>query len=388
MTNAVFSGVRYVGSLPAVMLLVFGAILWSPHTYAQGDGTRNVEWLVLPGESVDDVVSQLGMSVEELCSKMPKWDGEVRGFETLPVELRSDLPVRALVSYGPKSGETVRSVAERFNMPPEWLRMLNHIPEHVQELGTDSPLVVVTTVDTTNQGVDENGDRFSSRIRQPTHIGTSPWFQLKRAHTGWGTINTVLLLRKVASELALKFPGASPLVFGDISQKWGGRLAPHASHRRGNDIDITVPRVNADHQPDSTLPGQVDIGRTWELIRSLVASGSVEYVFLDYRLQKSIYEFAVAAGLSEDTLAAVFQYPKGRGHRSGIIRHARGHSNHIHVRFAHDRQNLSTVAVDELSTGDGVFSQSKERDAIPGAGRTAERRGRCLVGSTAESNAN
>jgi LysM repeat protein len=34
-----------------------------------------------------------------------------------------------------------------------------------------------------------------------------------------------------------------------------------------------------------------------------------------------------------DYLDRVFQYPYGMGHNSGIIRHARGHRNHLHLRF-------------------------------------------------------
>lgn len=390
MTRVLFLGAQYGKSLFTVGVAITTVLLWSRPAFSKSEGTRHIDWIMLPGETVEDAVSQLGLSVEQLCAANPKWDGEVRGVETLPVEVSVDVSVRTLVNYVPKPGETVHGVAKRFNVSPEWVRVLNHIPEHINELPVDVPVVVVASVDGTNQGIDENGDRFSSRIRQPTHIGTSPWFHLKRDRTGWGTVNTVLLLRQVAAEIARKFPGSQPLVFGDISQKWGGRLAPHASHRRGNDVDIAVPRTDSNEETEFhvTSPGKMDVARTWELVRSLVVTGAVEYVFLDYRLQQPLYDFASGTGLSADVLTELFQYPNGRNHRKGIIRHSPGHSNHVHVRFSHDRQNLSVVAVDELSFGDGTFAQDHKRDVVPNIGRTVERRGRCLVGATEESNSN
>ena len=38
-------------------------------------------------------------------------------------------------------------------------------------------------------------------------------------------------------------------------------------------------------------------------------------------------------GVSVDTLDELFQYPRGRGRTSGIIRHWKGHRNHFHIRF-------------------------------------------------------
>ena len=37
--------------------------------------------------------------------------------------------------------------------------------------------------------------------------------------------------------------------------------------------------------------------------------------------------------VSEGTLEALFQYPRGKGRAYGIIRHWKGHKDHFHVRF-------------------------------------------------------
>ncbi len=45
---------------------------------------------------------------------------------------------------------------------------------------------------------------------------------------------------------------------------------------------------------------------------------------------------AVALVRKREELAALFQYPHGRHNKVGIIRHAHGHADHFHVRFACD----------------------------------------------------
>ncbi|PIE16038.1 MAG: hypothetical protein CSA66_07845, partial [Proteobacteria bacterium] len=60
----------------------------------------------------------------------------------------------------------------------------------------------------------------------------------------------------------------------------------------------------------------------------------VSYMFVDYRVQKKLYDWAKnKKGVSARTLAWLFQYPRGRRAMKGIIRHEPGHLNHYHVRF-------------------------------------------------------
>ncbi len=69
------------------------------------------------------------------------------------------------------------------------------------------------------------------------------------------------------------------------------------------------------------------------MIKAFTDTDDVVYVFMDYGLQKLLYEYAKEQGVSEDTLDELFQYPRGRGRTHGIIRHWKGHVNHFHVRF-------------------------------------------------------
>jgi hypothetical protein len=65
----------------------------------------------------------------------------------------------------------------------------------------------------------------------------------------------------------------------------------------------------------------------------MLETDAVRYVFVDYGLQRLLYEYAVEAGENPGWLATVFQYPSGSRAARGVIRHWRGHGNHFHVRF-------------------------------------------------------
>ena len=56
-------------------------------------------------------------------------------------------------------------------------------------------------------------------------------------------------------------------------------------------------------------------------------------MFVDYKLQKLLYEYAESQGASEEFLDEIFQYPRGKRRMYGLIRHWKGHTNHFHVRF-------------------------------------------------------
>ena len=77
----------------------------------------------------------------------------------------------------------------------------------------------------------------------------------------------------------------------------------------------------------------LDRERTWELLRAMIETDAVGYIFLDYGLQRLLYDYAIEDGEDPAFLASVFQYPRGSRAPHGMIRHWRGHGDHFHVRF-------------------------------------------------------
>ncbi|MGB1013036.1 MAG: penicillin-insensitive murein endopeptidase, partial [Nannocystaceae bacterium] len=163
-----------------------------------------------------------------------------------------------------------------------------------------------------------------------------PGVLIKRDHLVWGTKATIRALEKAIKTYYRRKPGGPKIRVGDISKKGGGALRGHLSHQRGVDVDIGIvhkgSKRNAERFTHATSEN-LDVARTWALLKAIIDTQAVRVVFLDYALQKRLYQYARKQGVSENTLDELLQYPRGRGRAFGIVRHWRSHRGHLHVRF-------------------------------------------------------
>lgn len=174
---------------------------------------------------------------------------------------------------------------------------------------------------------------MSEAVQMPEGIE----YVVKSPGTAWGTPRTVAMLRDAIREYARSVRGEPKVYVGDLSLRSGGPFPPHLSHQDGRDVDIAYvidgpsrdrPRFVAAHSRN------LDFERTWALLGAILESGAVKYVFMDYDVQRILYEWALQAGEDPGRLSLLFQYPRGRRASHGTIRHWKGHRNHFHVRFA------------------------------------------------------
>ncbi len=168
---------------------------------------------------------------------------------------------------------------------------------------------------------------------------------VRRLDRAWGRKLTVNRIKQVLADFAARFPGAPPVEVHDLSRPWGGRMKPHKSHRNGRDVDIRIVLKRQTKRYVNATPRTVSVERMWFMVKRFVDSCDVEFIFLDRRLQRVLYRHAKRQGVARSKLSRIFQYPYRRA--SGIIRHAKGHANHIHVRFRHSRgkfRNYSATA--------------------------------------------
>jgi len=134
-----------------------------------------------------------------------------------------------------------------------------------------------------------------------------------------------------------RYPDTVDLVLGDFSKPKGGRFHSHRSHQNGQDVDIGY--FQKDNKPLEHLvhmnSKNLDVEKTWFLIEALLEDDKIEYIFIDYYLQKIFYKHAKDdLGYSDEELRRIFQYPRGRRAGVGIIRvSSGGHDSHMHVRF-------------------------------------------------------
>jgi murein endopeptidase/LysM repeat protein len=157
------------------------------------------------------------------------------------------------------------------------------------------------------------------------------WELIDPGHA-WGTRETVDFLAHSIDRVNERFPETAPLHIGHISARNGGWLSPHKSHQAGRDVDVgyyyrgSRPRWFARATAEN-----LDVPRTWAFLKALVTETDVEMIFIDTPIQKLLSDHAQAAGEDPVWLDSVFQVRSK--HPNPLVRWARGHDTHIHVRF-------------------------------------------------------
>ena len=154
----------------------------------------------------------------------------------------------------------------------------------------------------------------------------------------WGTPQMVDTIIGAAEEMAWLFPDADPLVIGDISLRGGGFFYGHKSHRGGVDADIGIYHDQGRQHQSAFVdltPSTFDFEANWALIRSLLETGNVDRILLDRSLILAMRSWlAVDGRLPQAQIDAIFPEPGTAGIYAmrGVVQHATGHRNHLHVR--------------------------------------------------------
>lgn len=169
------------------------------------------------------------------------------------------------------------------------------------------------------------------RVQGLVLLANGPGLRVRTPEQAWGTPLTVRRLSEVMTAYHQHFPEASPIWVHDLSRRFGGRLRPHRSHDTGQDVDIRLVLEHETTHCERATPHTLDLEKTWFLLLRLIDTGDVQVIFLDRQLQRALFVYARDdLGYTEDALASILEYP---GRRSGIVRHWRGHADHLHVRF-------------------------------------------------------
>jgi murein endopeptidase len=155
---------------------------------------------------------------------------------------------------------------------------------------------------------------------------------------GWATAETVIVLDRALRAWSERGPTVQPVLVGNMSSRSGGRLKPHGSHQSGRDVDLGYIQKGPDTKDlnwREMSSKNLDAGETWKLIETLVATGAVESIYIDSKLQKLLHDHAVEHKLvSKRDLGRWMEYPRPPGSGSPVIQHVKGHVDHLHVRFA------------------------------------------------------
>ncbi len=286
---------------------------------------------VLPGETLSHIAARYHVEVKDILrwNDLPSAD-IVRAGQTLHVWTPHPVRPRRIIEHKVRKGETLGRIARKYDMDVKSLARLNRIrdPRRLRAGKTIKVVVEGPEIPSVSRGTPQHGKLINGEQLPP-----GPGFYIRNRHKAWGTNNTITRLLEAFRKMWKRFPG-SVVAIGDISRKHGGYFPPHVSHQNGRDVDIAfyVKKKKVLKRFVKVTPKTIDARRTWALIEALLEGGGVKYVFIDYPLQKVLYEQARASGWSKKRLRKVFQYPRGR--RAGaIIMHEKGHDDHMHVRF-------------------------------------------------------
>ncbi len=148
----------------------------------------------------------------------------------------------------------------------------------------------------------------------------------------WATEETIDYLTEAIRDVRARFPNAPPLRVNGISHKEGGYMRPHKSHQNGRDVDVGFYYPTVDPIRTRAREHVIDVGLNWALIRSLLIKTDVQMILVDRRVRKVIYDYAVRAGEDKAWLDSIFNDGP-----MGMVRHARGHRDHFHIRFHNPR---------------------------------------------------
>lgn len=160
-----------------------------------------------------------------------------------------------------------------------------------------------------------------------------PVYTLLRPSLSYGGTHAVEQLQLALARFRRDYPYTGGIVISSMSKEGGGPLAPHKSHQSGRDVDIRLPLLPG---LSGSLPrsyDDVDWNAAWALVRALIETEQVTYIFLNSGGQARLHRAARRAGMSEAALKSLIQYPRKEGAGRALVRHARGHDKHIHVRF-------------------------------------------------------
>jgi LysM repeat protein len=313
---------------------------------------------VIPGETIADIAARYGVSASRLIDDhglnpdVPPPPGTELVFEAIDPPLP-----RLRLRHVLEPGDTLTGIGERFGIDVELLRRYN--PDLRDELVPGEQLVI--WVDPQIERRHDEPVRLSFpvatdalSIGAPTSGSLEHGIQLpasdqyERVHPAlqYGSSHAIAQLQLAIAGFRQRYRYAGVLVISDLSQEGGGKLPPHSSHQSGRDVDIWLPALKGTYQrrhlAEDRKPRHAEINwyAAWALVESLLATGQVQYIFLDQTLLPSLYRAAERLGAPPELLTQIQWQPEGtdpllaqRARYHAPVRHADAHTGHIHVRF-------------------------------------------------------
>ena len=178
------------------------------------------------------------------------------------------------------------------------------------------------------------------------------WVLSAPAHV-YATTESIEQLSHCLTRMHTEYPGSPPVRLGSLSAKGGGKIPPHDSHRTGRDADVYFFRQPGAKWFEAATQQDIDLQRTWALLRCFITDTDVDFVLIDQAVQPWLEEYALGAGEPAAWVQDLFHdAEKTRDGRDNyaVVRHAPGHVAHMHVRFVSpEARRLGSELYDRLA---------------------------------------
>jgi murein endopeptidase len=332
-------------------------------------GATWVAHRILPGEELSEIAERYAADERAIARDNQLRDGPLRAGRSLRVLAARVPPARQRITYQSRAGDTWQSVAARHAVREDELRRWNsalgaaplaagaRLRMWVPPAGLPSarllpdrdarglPLVPIAMSEQSYGRPDHGRLRYGAQMPSNRRL-----YLVRRPDFAWGSSHTVLHLQIALAKFRRHSSYRGPLVVSDMSQLGGGRYGPHRSHQSGRDVDLWLP-LRAPARAASPLPAaaahplagidfaslaaarasEVDWAASWDAVKALIRTGEVQYIFLSQSRQRSLLRAALNDGFARADLADVLQLAARAP--DAIVRHARNHDKHMHVRF-------------------------------------------------------
>ena len=323
--------------------------LWRGHETVVLSEPEWIEHTVTPGERLTQIAVRYGVDFSDLreWNRIRSRRTKVDAGRVLKVQARR-LPVaRQSLVHQVNAGEDWSDIAAAYRVEEKVLRQTN--PD-VRTLRPGEKLTVwydpslpwtvgrqMGAVDqlafNAPAGAESYGRPEYGRLLNAVQVPESPLYARRSPNQLWGSSHAIEVLMGAIAQFRYETGHRGLIQLNSMSLRRGRRFSPHKSHQSGRDIDIHLPLLPGVEFTNSPNADEVDWWATWSLVRSFLETDQVVYIFLNRELQRRLYEAARSMGESHESLAEVIEWAHGRRHKT-IIRHSRGHDDHIHVRFA------------------------------------------------------
>ncbi len=303
----------------------------APRATTSAPSVPGIDYTVRRGDTLHSIARLFSLDVRALVAANGAVDPDrIRHGQTLRIPHGKRR--RYVIRYRVRQGDSFSAIAANHRVRVTDLRSWN---PRVATLRAGQTMTVYSRVAPSHS--ESVGSPQRGRLVDGKRLARHPGYVIRDPHRAYGTAETVSWLAEAFDSVRRKHPRAARVRVHDLSRRRGGRLRDHRSHQSGRDADITYFRKRCDRSTGCPLQrarsADIDVEAQWTLFRHWLESGQAEAIFVDYRLQKALYEHARARGATRAQLAQWFQYPRGVGHRKGVIRHVRNHRDHLHVRF-------------------------------------------------------